>query len=100
LTPKRTSAHWSGGRRLRCARHPTVDFIAKRHKVDGLGQQRLGAAFQSFSLGLVIAIVIIMTGTSGRSAFAFGESSRPLIPGMLMSDKITINDAPAALLMR
>jgi hypothetical protein len=36
-----------------------------------------------------------MTGTSGRSAFAFSKSSRPLIPGMLMSDKIRINDAPA-----
>jgi hypothetical protein len=37
-----------------------------------------------------------MTGTSGRSAFAFGKSSRPLIPGMLMSDKIRINDAHVA----
>jgi hypothetical protein len=41
-----------------------------------------------------------MTGTSGRSAFAFGKSSGPLIPGMLMSDKIRINDAPAASLSR
>jgi hypothetical protein len=41
-----------------------------------------------------------MTGTSGRSAFAFGKSSSPLIPGMLMSDWIRINDAPAASLMR
>ena len=32
----------------------------------------------------------MMTGTSGRAAFALGRSSRPLIPGMLMSDKIRI----------
>ena len=38
-----------------------------------------------------------MTGTSGRAAFAFGKSSSPLIPGMLMSDRIRIKDAPAAL---
>ena len=30
----------------------------------------------------------MMIGTSGRTAFAFGSISRPLIPGMLMSDKI------------
>ena len=36
----------------------------------------------------------MMTGTSGRAAFAFGSSSRPLIPGMLMSDRIRISDAP------
>jgi hypothetical protein len=29
-----------------------------------------------------------MTGTSGRSALAFGKRSRPLIPGMLMSERI------------
>src|ERR1700738_1229682 len=29
-----------------------------------------------------------MIGTSGRRAFALGRSSRPLIPGMLMSDRI------------
>jgi len=30
--------------------------------------------------------VIIMTGTSGRATLAFGKSSRPVIPGMLMSE--------------
>ena len=29
----------------------------------------------------------MMTGTSGRSALALGSSSRPLIPGMLMSER-------------
>jgi hypothetical protein len=32
----------------------------------------------------------MMTGTSGRDAFAFGKSSSPLIPGILMSDRIRI----------
>ena len=30
---------------------------------------------------------------SGRAALAFGKSSRPVIPGMLMSERIRINDA-------
>ena len=36
----------------------------------------------------------MMTGTSGRAALAFGSSSRPLMPGMLMSDRIRIRGAP------
>ena len=42
----------------------------------------------------------MMTGTSGRAALALGNSSRPVIPGMLMSDRMRINDAPAASLMQ
>src|SRR5947209_1092369 len=38
----------------------------------------------------------MITGTSGRAAFAFGKSSRPLMPGMLMSERIRISEAPAA----
>ena len=34
----------------------------------------------------------MMIGTSGRIALALGRSSRPLIPGMLMSDGIRIRD--------
>src|SRR5215831_17148993 len=30
----------------------------------------------------------MMTGTSGRRALALGKSSRPLMPGMLISDRI------------
>src|SRR5262249_44298093 len=30
----------------------------------------------------------MITGTFGRAAFTFGSISRPLMPGMLMSDKI------------
>src|SRR6476469_9957248 len=41
----------------------------------------------------------MMTGTSGRAALAFGSSSRPVIPGMFMSERIRINDAPAASLI-
>ena len=35
----------------------------------------------------------MIIGTSGRSALALGKSSSPLIPGMLMSDRITTNIA-------
>jgi hypothetical protein len=41
----------------------------------------------------------MMTGTSGRAALAFGNSSRPVIPGMLMSERIRINYAAAASLI-
>src|SRR4249919_2424942 len=34
----------------------------------------------------------MMTGTLGRSALTFGSISRPLMPGMLISDKIRISD--------
>ena len=55
------------------------------------------ALVQNFAAQAVIAIenapspyaVIMITGTSGRRALALGRSSRPLIPGMLMSDRIT-----------
>ena len=42
----------------------------------------------------------MMIGTSGRSALALGKSSRPLIPGMLMSDRIKMSEASPASLMR
>ena len=42
----------------------------------------------------------MMTGTSGRNALALGKSSRPLIPGMLMSERIKMSDTPAASMMR
>src|SRR5215469_14272953 len=38
----------------------------------------------------------MITGTSGRRALAFGKSSRPLIPGMLMSERTRMSDTPAA----
>jgi len=37
----------------------------------------------------------MIVGTSGRMAFALGKSSRPLIPGMLMSDRSRIMTADA-----
>src|SRR6476619_848335 len=39
----------------------------------------------------------MMIGTSGLTAFALGSSSRPLIPDMLMSERIRISDRSAAL---
>ena len=37
-----------------------------------------------------------MIGTSGRIALALGNSSSPLIPGMLMSDRIRMRDRSPA----
>ena len=43
----------------------------------------------------------MITGTSGRAALAFGKSSRPLMPGMLMSVRIRISEAaPASAICR
>jgi len=42
----------------------------------------------------------MMIGTSGRIAFALGKSSSPLIPGMLMSDKIKMSGRSPASAMR
>ena len=39
----------------------------------------------------------MMIGTSGLTAFALGSSSRPLIPDILMSERIRISDPSAAL---
>ena len=34
----------------------------------------------------------MMTGTSGRNALTLGSISSPVMPGMLMSDRIRISD--------
>ena len=36
-----------------------------------------------------------MIVTSGRAALAWGDSSRPLIPGILMSDRIRMSETVA-----
>jgi hypothetical protein len=46
--------------------------------------------------GFRVAIGGLITGTSGRRAFAFGSISRPDIPGILMSDRIRMIDTPVA----
>jgi hypothetical protein len=83
------------------ARHPLrrafnshVDLVAERHKIDRLGQKP-SAPFSN-ALRFVSAspwAVIMMTGTSGRRAFALGKSSSPLIPGIL-------SDTPLASVIR
>ena len=74
------------------ALNPQVDFVTESYKINWFGQQRLGAI--PCALGALSprrpSAVIMMTGTSGRSALALGKSSRPLIPGMLMSERIRI----------
>src|SRR4051794_35588063 len=42
----------------------------------------------------------MMTGTSGRAALIFGRSSRPVMPGMLMSEKTRMRLAPSGMAMR
>ena len=69
--------------------NPRVDLIAEFCKVDRLCQKRLSAVLKA--LRFVSAspqAVIMMTGTSGRSVLELGKSSRPFIPGMLMSERI------------
>jgi hypothetical protein len=44
--------------------------------------------------------VIMMIGTSGRAALALGNSSSPLIPGMLMSERIRMSERSPASVMR
>src|SRR5665213_2955141 len=42
----------------------------------------------------------MMTGTSGRNCLTFGSISSPLMPGMLMSDRIRISDCSIVPAMR
>src|SRR5215831_120714 len=42
----------------------------------------------------------MMTGTSGRKALALGKSSRPLVSGMLMSERTRMSCTPVASVMR
>src|SRR6266851_2264102 len=42
----------------------------------------------------------MMTGTSGCISLTLGSISRPVIPGMLMSDRINISDCSMVLAMR
>jgi hypothetical protein len=65
--------------------NPHIDFTAEGPEVDWFCEQRLSAVLQSLALRLSIAVGgDHETGTSGRKALALGNSSRPLIPGMLM----------------
>src|SRR5215472_1874114 len=77
--------------------------ISLRNAAKSIGLLRRDSAPRASALRLVSAspyAVIMMTGTSGRSALAFGRSSRPVMPGMLMSDRIRISVASLALPMQ
>ena len=41
-----------------------------------------------------------MTGTFGRAAFTFGGISSPLMPGMLISERIKLKERPAIVFAR
>ena len=91
------------GLSLHHAARSTRMSISLRSVAKSIGLVNSASAPFSKALRFVSAspyAVIIMTGTSGRSALAFGRSSRPLIPGMLMSERIKMSDTPAASVMR
>src|SRR5262245_5636579 len=77
--------------------------ISLRSIPKSIGLVNNASAPASNALRLVSAspyAVIMMIGTSGRAALALGSNSRPVIPGILMSDSIKMIETSAASLMR
>src|SRR4029079_8734740 len=67
--------------------------LRSRPKSMGLGSNPAAPSSDAlFVVGSSPYAVIMMTGTFGRSALTFGSISRPLIPGILMSERIKIRD--------
>src|SRR5262245_12670475 len=79
---------------------PRVDLAAQHPEIDGLGEKRFSAALQCLALGLRIAIGGDHNDRYIGSSLALGKSSSPVIPGILMSDRIRISDTPAASAIR
>src|SRR6185312_10067681 len=76
--------------------HPSRVSISLRSDTKSIGLVRSASAPASSALRTVSLspyAVIIIIGTSGRAALALGKSSRPLMPGMLMSERIKIRAA-------
>src|ERR1700737_2995559 len=74
---------------------PSRVSISWRSSAKSIGLVKSPTAPRSIAFRRVSAspyAVIMITGTSGRSARTFGSISRPLMPGMLMSDKIRISE--------
>src|SRR5262249_14369807 len=74
---------------------PSLVSISWRSAAKSIGLVRSPAAPRSIAFFRVSAspyAVIIITGTSGRLARTSGSISSPLMPGMLMSDRIRISD--------
>src|SRR4029077_9447799 len=87
----------------RHAARSTRVSISLRNTAKSIGLARKASAPPSSALRFVSAspyAVIMVARTIRRGAFALGKSSRPLIPGMLMSERIKISDTPAASAMR
>src|ERR1700730_14209158 len=79
------------------------ESISWRSSAKSIGLVKSPTAPRSIALRRVSAspkAVIMITGTSGRSARTFGSISSPLMPGMLMSDKIRISDGSATFAAR
>jgi len=83
--------------------HSEVDLITQDPKIYRLGEKRFGAALQSLALGLGITVGgdhdDRNVGPRGLR-FVLGNSSKPLIPGMLMSETIRMSETSAASVMR
>ena len=75
--------------------------ISWRSSPKSIGFSPAAPEFGRFPLRRVIAVgVIMITGTFGRAAFTFGSISSPLMPGMLMSDRIRMSMGSAIVFAR
>jgi|tagenome__1003787_1003787.scaffolds.fasta_scaffold20965165_6 hypothetical protein len=71
-----------------------VDLAPKRKKIDRLGQECLGDPFQGFPPHTVVAIGRDHDHWDVRPCRCLRQQFKTIIPGMLMSERIRINDAP------
>src|SRR5581483_5302808 len=87
------AAHRDGGVvQFACA---SLVSISSRSSVKSIGLVSSPEAPFSNALRLVSGspyAVIMITGTSGRIALTLGSISSPVMPGMLMSERIRISD--------
>src|SRR3954466_10802133 len=77
---------------------PSLVSISWRSSAKSIGLVSSPTAPRSIALRRVSAspyAVIMITGTSGRSALTLGSISSPLMPGMLISDRINISEGSA-----
>ena len=71
------------------APNAAVNLAAQRPEVDRFGQKRLRAILERLTLGVRIAVGSRNIRANG---LYLGRSSKPLIPGMLMSDRIKMRE--------
>ena len=77
--------------------NPRVDLAAKDAEINGFCKKRLGTTFQGLALGLGVPIGGDHNNRDiGTGGFCLGKHSRPVIPGMLMSDRVRMIETPFA----